>query len=110
MWGSCSKGLSQKLQKLQNRAAHITIFSNYDSNTDQLLRDLNWNKLNHQSDVKKAIMTYKAVNNQIPGYLGSRSTSRLDVLNYNLRNVQYTLSLGGGRRGVHSKDSPIPIP
>ena len=109
MWGSCSNGLSQKLQKLQNRAAHITT-SNYDSNTDQLPRDLNWNKLNHQSDVKKAIMTYKAVNNQIPGYLGSRSTSRLDVLNYNLRNVQYTLSLGGGRRGVHSKDSPIPIP
>ena len=82
-----------KLQKLQNRAAHITTFSNYDSNTDQLLRGLNWNKLIHQSDGKKAIMTYKAVNNQISGYLGSRFTPRLDVLNYNLRNVQYTLSL-----------------
>ena len=88
MWGSCSKELSQKLQKLQNRAARITTFSNYDSNTDQLFRVLNWNKLNHQRDVRKAIMMYKAVNNQTPDYLSSRFTPRLDVLNYNLKNVE----------------------
>ena len=48
VWGCCSKGLSQKLQKLQNRAARIITFSNYDSNTDELFRDLNWSKLNHR--------------------------------------------------------------
>ena len=91
--GSCSKELSQKLQKLQNRAARITTFSNYVSNTNQLFCVLNWNKLNHQRDVKKAIMMYKAVNNQTPGYLRFRFTPRLDVLNCNLRNVEYTLFL-----------------
>ena len=48
VWGCCSKALSQKLQKLQNRAARIITFLNYDSSTDELFRDLNWSKLNHQ--------------------------------------------------------------
>ena len=86
--GSCSKELSQKLQKLQNRAARITTFSNSDSNTDQMFRVLNWNKLYHQRDVRKAIMMYKAVNNQTPDCLSFRFTPRLDVLNYNLKNVE----------------------
>ena len=88
MWGSCSKELLKKLQKLQNRAARITTFSNYDSNADQLFRVLNWNRLNHQHDIRKAIMMYKAVNNQTPAYLSSRFTPRLDFLNYNLKNVE----------------------
>ena len=95
VWGSCSKGLSQKLQTLQIHAAHITTFSNYVSNTNQLFCVLNWNKLNHQRDVRNTIMMCKAVNNQTPGYLSSRSTPRLDVLNYNLRNDEYTLCLQG---------------
>ena len=33
LWVCCSKGLSQKLQKLQDRAARIITFSNYDRNT-----------------------------------------------------------------------------
>ena len=38
VWGSCSKSLSQKLQ---NRAARVITFSN----TDELLRMVNWIKL-----------------------------------------------------------------
>ena len=61
-----------KLQKLQNRAARIITFSNYDRNTDELLYSLNWHKLEHQRAASKSIMMYNAVNNQTPNYLSSR--------------------------------------
>ena len=32
VWAICGSGLSEKLQKLQNRAAHILMCANYDSN------------------------------------------------------------------------------
>ena len=33
VWRNCSKNLSSKLQKLQNRAARVLTFSNYDCST-----------------------------------------------------------------------------
>ena len=44
-WGSklpediCSKNLSSKLQKLQNRAARVLTFSNYDCSTSELFQN-----------------------------------------------------------------------
>ena len=38
VWGNCSKNLSSKLQKLQNRASRVLTFSNYDCSTSELLR------------------------------------------------------------------------
>ena len=54
--------LSQKLQKLQNRAARVITFSNYDCTTDELLRMVNWVELDRQRLVDKAILMYKIVN------------------------------------------------
>ena len=34
--------LTQKLQNLQNCAARVITFSNYDRSTDELLRMVNW--------------------------------------------------------------------
>jgi len=48
VWGHCNKSLSNKLQKLQNRAAHILTFSSYDSSTDPLFEQLNWKRLDTQ--------------------------------------------------------------
>lgn len=93
VWGCCSKGLSQKLQKLQNRAARIITFSNYDRNTDELLNSLNWHKLEHQRAASKSIMMYNAVNNQTPNYLSSRFFPRNEALSYNLRNTEGKLSI-----------------
>ena len=76
MWESCSKSLSQKLQKLQNRAARVITFSNYDRNTDELLRMVNWVKLDRQRLVNKSIMMYKIVNNMVPEYLSSHFVLR----------------------------------
>ena len=48
VWGNCGSGISEKLQKLQNRAARILICANYDSNIDELFRALGWRKLKCQ--------------------------------------------------------------
>ena len=48
VWGNCSKNLSSKSQKLQNCAAHVLTFSNYDCNTSELFQNLKWSKLVHQ--------------------------------------------------------------
>ena len=101
MWGCCSKGLSQKLQKLQNRGARIITFSNYDSNTDELFHDLNWNKLNHQRAVSKAIMM--TINNQTPGYLSSRFIPHHKVLSYSLRNNECKLSIPQPRTNYYKR-------
>ena len=59
------KTISQKLQKLQNLAARVITFSNNDRYTDELLRMVNWVKLDRQRLVNKSIMMYKIVNNMV---------------------------------------------
>ena len=68
VWGNCSKNLSSKLQKLQNRAARVLTFSNYDCSTSELFQNLKWSKLVHQRAVSKAIMMHSIVNNTAPEY------------------------------------------
>ena len=48
VWGYCGSGLSEKLQKLQNRAARILMYASFDSNIDELFRALGWRKLIYQ--------------------------------------------------------------
>ena len=38
VWGNCSKNLSSKLQRLQNRAARVITFSNYDCSTSEYFK------------------------------------------------------------------------
>ena len=40
VWGNCNKGLSEKLRRLQNRAACTLMSASYDSNLDDLFRAL----------------------------------------------------------------------
>ena len=68
VWGNCNKGLSDKLQKRQNRATRILMSAGYDSNLDDLFRALGWRKLCHQRLDKKSIMKYKTQNGMTPEY------------------------------------------
>ena len=40
VWGNCNKGLSEKLQRLQNRTARILMSASHDSNLDDLFLEL----------------------------------------------------------------------
>ena len=70
--GNCSKNLSSKLQKLQNCAARVLTFSNYECSTSELFQNSKWSKLVHQRAVSKATMMHSIVNNTAPEYLTSR--------------------------------------
>ena len=87
VWGNYSKGLSDKLQKLQNRAARIITFSNYDTNADGLFKQLKWNTLDHQHKVSKLTLMYKVLNNETPNYLRAKFVNRSDTLSYSLRDT-----------------------
>ena len=45
VWGNCHIGLSEKFQKLWNRAARVLVCADCDSNIDEYLRALGWRKL-----------------------------------------------------------------
>ena len=90
VWGSCSMNFSPKLQ---NRAARVITFSNYDRSTDELLRMVNWVKLDHQRLVDKSLLVYKIVNRMVPDYLSSHFAFRSDTLTYNLRESDFSLAI-----------------
>ena len=47
VWGNINKGLADKLQKMQNRAARILTFSNYEVRSSVLLDELGWERLEY---------------------------------------------------------------
>ena len=91
VWGHCNKGLSNKLQKLQNRAARILTFSSYDTSADPLFVQLNWRRLDTQRQIQVATMVYKSIHGLAPDYLGSLFT-KYDPP-YNLRNSENKLAV-----------------
>ena len=74
MWGNCNKGLSEKLQRLQNRTARILMSASYDSNLDDLFRAL-------------------GLHGMTPDYLRSRFVHRGNASAYRLRNTENELVL-----------------
>ena len=77
VWGNCGKTLSEKLQKLQNRAARIlTSSGSYDADAGYLLQQLGWKDLIAQRQIQVALMVFKALNDLVPDYLSSMFTER----------------------------------
>ena len=93
VWGNCSKTLSSKLQKLQNRAARILTYSSFDANADTLIEKLGWKKLNSQRQMHKAIMVYKSLNGLAPQYLRDKFVHRNNISNYSLRDTENKLAI-----------------
>ena len=63
--------LTEKLQKLQNRAARILTSSSYDAGAGYLLQQLGWKDLIAQRQIQVALMVFKALNDLVPDYLSS---------------------------------------
>ena len=67
--GNINKGLADKLQKMQNRAARILTFSNYEVRSSVLLDELRWERLEYVRLKQLAVKMYKIHNNLSPSYL-----------------------------------------
>ena len=91
VWGNCGKTLRDKLQKLQNRAARVLTFSNYDADTTELLEFLGWKNLARQQEIHKATMMFRCLHGLAPEYLCSKFTWRDPA--YNLRDSENKLNV-----------------
>ena len=92
VWDGISGCLSDKLQKLQNRAARVITQSPFDTSSNLLLAMLKWEKLSLRRKKQKALIMYKTLNDLAPDYLQRLFTQR-HVNDYNLRNLEGKLSL-----------------
>ena len=69
VWDGLDKGLSTRVQKLQNRAARIITRSSYDVRSTDILATLGWETLEKRRfNMKKKLMT-KIMNGKAPKYL-----------------------------------------
>ena len=92
VWGCIGNGLSQKLQKLQNRAARIITGSGWDVRSAvQILRVLNWESLADRRAKQLKSLMFKTANNLVPEYLSDKFTSVNTVHRHNLRGAQHNL-------------------
>ena len=78
LWGNCGKTLSNKLQKLQNRAARVITSSNFNVDVDSLFHKLSWKdlRMKSQSQIQNALMVFRSLNGLVPGYLSSKFIKR----------------------------------
>ena len=88
VWGNINKGLADKLQKMQNRAATIFTFSNYEVRSSVLLDELGWERLEYVRLKQLAVTMYKIHNNLSPSYLRRIFTNTSNVHSHNLRNSE----------------------
>ena len=66
VWGKIKKGLANTLQKMQNRAARILTFSNYEVRSSVLLDELGWERLEYVRLKQLAVTMYKIHNDLSP--------------------------------------------
>ena len=76
---------------MQNRAACVLTFSNYDADTTELLDFLGWKNLAHQQEIHKATMMFRCLHGLAPEYLYSKFTSRDSA--YDLRDSENKLNV-----------------
>ena len=84
IWSNGGKTLSNKLQKLQNRAARVITSSNFDVDVDSLFHKLSWKDLKSQRQIQNALMVFKSSNGLVPEYPTSKFIKRNES-NYSLR-------------------------
>ena len=79
VWGNINKGLADKLQKMQNRAARILTFSNYEVRSSVSLNELGWERLEYVRLKQLAVTLYKIHIDLSPSYLrgGSLPTPQM---------------------------------
>ena len=75
VWDNCGKTLSERLQKLQNRAARVLTSSSYDADA-RYIQQLGLKDLITQRQIQEALMVLKALNDLAPDHLSSMFTKR----------------------------------
>ena len=95
VWDGISKKLSDKLQKLQNRAARVITRSTYETSATVLLDKLGWEQLQTRRKKQKVVTVFKAIHKLTPVYLQNLFTPR--STEYFIRDLENKLYLAKPR-------------
>ena len=93
VWDIFGETQSQRLQKLQNRAARIILDMTNDVNHTIALRALGWEPLKIERKKAKGKMMYKILNNLGPQSLTKLFSNKSDKTEYHLQNISSSLCL-----------------
>ena len=88
VWGGLGSTLSDKLQRLQNRAAPIITKCGYDVRSCVLLQHLNLDNLETRRNQQLATLMFKVRNSMVPRSISNLFQRTDDVHNYETRQVQ----------------------
>jgi len=69
VWGNLNKGLANKIQKLQNRAARVITFQGYDTRSEDLLQFLSWDNLALRRNKRLCLLMCDTINRKVSQYL-----------------------------------------
>ena len=89
VWSGTYKQKINKLQLMQNFAAHILTDARKYDHITPVFKDLGWLTVEEQLRLRDVILMYKCVNNVVPGYLSRKLGKRSDAHAYNLRNSDH---------------------
>ena len=92
VWDDISDRLTDKLQKLQNRAARIITGADYLTPTTELLSRLGWTNLKKRRNKQKTLMMFKNFNGMTLAYLEGIFSSNIGRSIFNLRTSRWNLS------------------
>ena len=84
VWGCIGNGLSQKLEKLQNRAARIITGSSWDARSVPILHAHKWNSLADRRAKQLKSLMFKTVNHLVPKYLSDKFANVNTIHRHNL--------------------------
>ena len=73
---NCGIALLNKVQKLQNWAARVLTYSNYNADAGHLFDLLGWKNLASQQQIQRATMVFKSLHGLVPDYLCSKFERR----------------------------------
>ena len=99
VWGNCGITLLNKIQKLQNRAARVLTYSNYDADAGHLFELLGRTNLASQQQIQRATMVYKSLHGLAPDYLCYKFERRETA--YNLRDSENKLNVSLSRTNYY---------
>ena len=95
IWGCIGNGLSQKLEKLQNRAARIITGSSWDARSAPILHARKRNSLADRRAKQLKSLMIKTVNHLVSKYLSDKFANVNTINRHNFRGAQYNLFIPG---------------
>ena len=93
VWGCLGKGLSDKLQKLQNKAFRIITRKNYDVRSNDILNSVGFPNLQTRREHQLAILMYKIKHKMLPNYLIDIFTNTSEIHDYSTRQNEFNFAL-----------------